>query len=832
MDIFKKNFETKDKMTLHCLMSSTDLKSGEEITDVGFFSSLVEEVYEGTDLEKILDVMFARILENMANFTKGKSNWRFVQVNKLEIQVDEMSRDDGVGEWIPLPEILEKKKALINPQNKEDDECFKWCVTRTFFEPKIYPEKITDKLKEQSESFNWDKMSFPVEWKDITRFEISNGLSVNVFGWNNGKVYIARKAKRKRKRHVNLFMIKKNGKKHFCLISSMSRLLRKEKQKKQRYYCDNCLNSRQNEKALEKHKKFCESFEPCVQLPPKDDFMQFKNYKNQTSIPFRIYADSEAILKPVSREHGEFQEHIPCGFCFHTVAESGEEFSPVLIRGENCVDEFVGKLIEHVKQLQNKPKKPIIWEKGKREKFENQTHCWFCNEEIKGRKVADHCHFTGKFRGAAHVACNLNARKPKFTPVFFHNLFNYDIHHFVTALNKKQGKIKCIPNTEERYISLSLEIPVGKNEKGKVIKHEIKLLDSYKFMASPLDALVKNLEKDQLIQTKRIFGEKTDLLSRKGVYPYDWMDSFEKFEKVLPEKSDFFSKLNNEKISADDYQHACKVWKEFNMTNMGEYHDLYLKTDVSRLADVFENFRKPCLESYGLDPCWYLTAPAFAWDSMLKMTGVKMELLKDLDTHQFFETQIRGGVSTAFHRFAKANNKYMKDFDEKQPSNFLMYFDANSLYPTAMLEPLPLKEFKWLRKDKLPRWKEFLEQEGVGCVLRVDLEYPLELHDKHNDYPLAPESLKIDGVKKLILNLWDKKSMVLHAKNLHQYLPLGMKLKKIHRGIKFREEAFMKPFIELNTKLRTAAKNDFEKNFYKLQSNAVYGKTWKMLEIE
>ena len=132
-------------MTLHCLMSSADLKSGEEITDVGFFSSLVEEVYEGTDLEKLLDEMFARILENMANLTKGKSNWRFVQVNRLEIQVDEMSRDDGVGEWIPIPEILEKRKALINPQNMF---CFfKWCVTRAFFKTKIHPERITDKLK-------------------------------------------------------------------------------------------------------------------------------------------------------------------------------------------------------------------------------------------------------------------------------------------------------------------------------------------------------------------------------------------------------------------------------------------------------------------------------------------------------------------------------------------------------------------------------------------------------------------------------------------------------------------------------------------------------------
>ena len=233
-----------------------------------------------------------------------------------------------------------------------------------------------------------------------------------------------------------------------------------------------------------------------------------------------------------------------------------------------------------------------------------------------------------------------------------------------------------------------------------------------KFMASSLDSLVKNLEKDQLIHTKSIFGDQTNLLSRKGVYPYDFMDSFEKFNYQLPEKEAFFSRLNNENISEDDFQHAKNVWKEFNMKTMAEYHDLYLKTDTTILADVFENFRKPCLATYGLDPCWYLTAPSFAWDSMLKMTKVRMQFLNDSEMHLFFENQIRGGVLTAFHRFAKANNKFMKDYDEKQPSNFLMHFDANSLYPTAMLEPLPVGNFKWMNENELKNWKEIFKKEG------------------------------------------------------------------------------------------------------------------------
>ena len=142
-----------------------------------------------------------------------------------------------------------------------------------------------------------------------------------------------------------------------------------------------------------------------------------------------------------------------------------------------------------------------------------------------------------------------------------------------------------------------------------------------------------------------------------------------------------------------------------------------------------------------------------------------------------------------------------------------------------MHRSFPLRDFEWMEEDKLTKWEEILQKDGKGCVLEVDLEYPSHLHDDHNDYPLAPEKLTINGVDKLTPNLQDKKNMVLHAASLQQYRSLGMKLQKIHRGIKFHEEEYMKPFIELNTKMRTAAKNAFEKNFYKLMSNSVYGKT-------
>ena len=233
--------------------------------------------------------------------------------------------------------------------------------------------------------------------------------------------------------------------------------------------------------------------------------------------------------------------------------------------------------------------------------------CWICKRVFSRNddKVRDHCHFTGKLRGA-HESCNLKFKKPKFTPVFFHNLSGYDSHLFVKNLGKSEGNITCIPNNEEKYISFSKKIQVGtyydkKKKVEKPLMYNIRFLDSAKFMASSLDSLVKNLGKEKLYHVRREFGEKTDLskalcealISRKGVYPYDYMDSFAKFsEEKLPPKEKFFNRLNETHISDEDYAHAQNVWEKFGLENMGEYHDLYLRSDV--LLAVFEEFRRVC----------------------------------------------------------------------------------------------------------------------------------------------------------------------------------------------------------------------------------------------
>ena len=322
----------------------------------------------------------------------------------------------------------------------------------------------------------------------------------------------------------------------------------------------------------------------------------------------------------------------------------------------------------------------MIFTKEDRSAFEKATVCWVCQKEFgESKKVRDHCHFSGKYRGAAHNLCNLKFKKPNFTPVIFHNLSGYDSHLFVKNLGQSKGDIKCIPNNEEKYISFSKEIVVGEyeNRKGekRKIMHEIRFIDSFKFMASSLDSLVGNLGLEKLIQTKKEFKNKFELISRKGIYPYDFLSGIEKFEETkLPPKETFFSKLNDSGISDEDYEHVQKVWEEFRIKNMREYHDLYLKSDVLLLADVFEEFRNVCLENYSLGLAWYYTSPGLSWDALLKHSKINLELLTDPDMLLMFEKGIRGGISMISNRFGKANNKYMGEkYDQNQPSKYIVY---------------------------------------------------------------------------------------------------------------------------------------------------------------
>ncbi|XP_018395227.1 PREDICTED: uncharacterized protein LOC108773791 [Cyphomyrmex costatus] len=337
-------------------------------------------------------------------------------------------------------------------------------------------------------------------------------------------------------------------------------------------------------------------------------------------------------------------------------------------------------------------------------------------------------------------------------------------------------------------------------------------------------------EKLKIVRSEfsHISDEDFNLLTRKGIFPYEYIDCVKELdESCLPLRESFHSSLTGDTVSESDYAHAANVWQRFSVRTFGEYSDLYLKTDVLLLADVFENFRESCVASYGLDPAHYYTLPGFTWDAMLKHTHVKFELLTDIDMVMFIERGIRGGLSQCSDRYAKANNKYMRSYDSSKPSSYLMYYDVNNLYGWVMCQPLPYADFQWVQGVANFDANAIAPDSPTGYILEVDLEYPQHLHDVHIDLPFCPTRDKPLGKRedKLLATLYDKQRYVIHYRNLQQCIHHGLPVTKIHRVLQFAQSAWLRNYIELNTKFRTLAKNDFEKNLYKLMNNAVFGKT-------
>ncbi|XP_020297964.1 uncharacterized protein LOC109862346 [Pseudomyrmex gracilis] len=303
-------------------------------------------------------------------------------------------------------------------------------------------------------------------------------------------------------------------------------------------------------------------------------------------------------------------------------------------------------------------------------------------------------------------------------------------------------------------------------------------------------------------------------------------------ETSLPPREAFYSSLTGDTVTESKYAHATNMWQRFNIDNLGSYSDLYLKTDVLLLADVFKNFRRECLASYGLDLAHFYTLPGYTLDAMLKYTCVTFKLLTDIDMVMYVERGVRGGLSQCSNRYARANNRYARSHDLSEPSSYLMYYDVNNLYGWAMCQPLPYGNFAWVENAYEFNGTTVAADSNVGYILEVDLTYPKELHDAHRDLPFCPTREEPPGKHgknhvKLLATVFNKKRYVIHYLNLQQCLRYGLRLTRIHRILRFSQSPWLRGYIELNTRFRANATNEFAKNFYKLMNNAVFGKTMK-----
>lgn len=808
--------------------------------------------------------------------------WALVELLYVDININKYN-PLRASSWIPLPMEIQHKKAVVNVQN-DDEYCFGWAVTSGIAMP-VGPSNRTSSYPDFRQLLQFDGIEFPVRLRDISKFEnINPQLSINVYGVEEvfkdnkttyeivGPLYYT---SNKRNVHLNLLMITNEvGNSHYCWISNFSRLVSRQITARDgaKHFCDGCLHYFRKEEQLLHHMRFdCNHI--YTKLPTTalvldklgksvpENVLKFDNYQRQLKVPFVVYADFETMLKPIATVEPNPKEsftittyeHIPHSFAYYikcSYDDSLSKFESYRSTNDNNVAvEFIMRLERDIRNLYENHLKKIVpltpLTPSEIENFQNAVVCHICNQPFNDEdvKVRDHCHLGGGYRGAAHSICNLNFTLPNFIPIFFHNLTGYDSHLFVKQLALDDEEIDVIPLNKEKYVSFSKKILVDDitTDDGDSQKVYLKLrfLDSFRFMACSLQKLAANLPSDQCIEIKKYFGdgEKFKFMRQKGVFPYSYIDSISKLNQVsLPTREEFYDALNEEHISELDHKRAVDVWRVFGCTTLGDYSDIYLKSDVLLLADVFENFRNICLEQYKLDPAQYYTSPGLTWDAMLKHTSIELELLVDMDMLHFIRKGIRGGVSTCVCRKAIANNSYLPNYDCSQPSSFIMYLDATNLYGYAMKQSLPERDFIWLSNVEIENFDVLgvSDDSEVGYVLEVDLQYPESLHDEHNDLPFCPESMvPPDGkfkVPKLIPNLFDKRNYIIHYRNLKQCLEAGLVLTKIHKILKFQQSPWLKGYIELNTQLRNESKNAFEKDFYKGMINSMFGKTMENVD--
>lgn len=819
-----------------------------EIFENKYFNTKSEIIHIGTNLKEWFRIFVKdSIYNSLSEFSESGSGWALQKIISLEININKFECGNGISSYIPLPSKISRKRACINVKNK-DFACFAWSVVSALYPVDKHSDRTTS-YPHYSSVLDVKDLKFPITISQIPKFEKNNNISINVFALeltqkSNFLVVPVYLTKQKQEKHVNLLIIqnryfpKDNDDDedvveeeltyHFCYIKDLSRLISKQcnKHKTKKFICDRCLSYFQTKESFESHTINCTN-EFKVKFS-KDLYIKFKNFVYKEKVPFILYADFECLLEKFNDSSlcntSRYQKHTAysAGFYFKSYHNYANSFY-ISHRGLDSMTWFAATL-ENVAKLIASELKKVEPMNTLVSLKDASDFCHICEKKFtENDKICrDHDHISGNFRGFAHATpCNLNYKNSFVVPIVFHNLSGYDSHFIIRDL-AKNNNITLLPINKEKYISFTVH--------DKETKIKFRFIDSFRFLGYSLDTLASLLQQENFSILVREFpnlnSDKLKLLMRKGVFFYDYLDSIEKLDETqLPSPEYFYNKLNDEEINDSQYSHAQLVWNTFNLKNLGEYSDLYMKTDILLLAAVFETFRDTSHKTYGLDPAHYYTLPSYTFDCMLKYTKCELETIQDVDLLLFIERGIRGGISQCCNRYAKANNKYLRAYNPNIPSKTLIYVDINNMYGWAMCEPLPYGGFEWV--DKNIDITCIPDDSPEGYILEVDIEYPVELHDLHKDLPFFAEHRIPPGSKfpKLITSLFNKNNYVVHYRHLKQGLEHGLRITNIHKVLKFKQSRWLKTYIDFNTAMRANAKSHFEETNIKLMNNAVYGKT-------
>src|SRR5437773_7398848 len=615
---------------------------------------------------------------------------------------------------------------------------------------------------------------------------------------------------------------------------------------------------------------------------------QFKANCKCVALSDVIYADMEAILEKCIHDDDSnlLQRRIPCCVGAYWVSKV-ETFKGQYdeFKGVNCIAEFVDYLEEKAKYLHDRNKTLSTRIKAERTREEMVRHlastsCIWCKYDFidgdnKFSKVFDHDHLTGKYRGAACKQCNFKLiQNRKQLVVAFHNFRGYDSHGLCLqglAL-KPNWRLRPVAPNSQKYITLTADLRFDDGPMKMANVFQIKFIDSLQLLNSSLATLAKNLIKNNndysllshsmtmklqypTLEDKHIAG--------KGIFPYSYASSWEKLEEDrLPPYDAFYDELEESNVTTpEDYIKAQKMFVAFKCKTLFDYQLRYMELDCRLLADVFEEFRRLTMEEDGLDAAHYITVSQLSYDSALKKCDKKIGLISMPEMYRDIESCKRGGYAFVNKHFCRASNPYVNPTKTEHCKEdiYLGDVDANNLYGNALRYPLPIGNFQYLEQEEYLNidWSNIPLDGDVGYFVVCDLHYPTNIHNKTKDFPLAMEVLEIKedmlpnyfkdmnrrknvgrnpnvtpenaniykSTTKLMATCYDKKDYVVHFTALQFYVKMGLQISKIHRVIKFTQEPLFRDYIDYNSSRRQAAKNEFEKDFYKQKNNSLYGKS-------
>ena len=763
---YKYHFEVQiqfSKLVSTTADDGTQTSSYEKRLMEPWFTTETKQVLYKNQIHDLLQKDFQSILAKTDTFLHQGSGWTFERILDLRLTIAEFVPFSGGKISRPhalLPTSIRKKRACLHTRIEyaDDDKCFLYCIAVH----EKYNNGCNDFRKfnlhkwEMKTTLDLSNLSYPTSLRQISLFEQRNNYSINVYRWTAASkeqktvplqvLYLSKNVRTAPKRnHVDLLLHDN----HYFLITNLSRLIGNDIKRRcgKKFVCRSCLTLYSTEAKKRAHDRCCLNSGQVYRFPA-NNMLKFNKYSSMCKRRHVIYYDFETYLEKDPSSPG-LVRHVPIAVAGKRICSNKEYNSDLFIHvGVDCIQKFLFWLNEMIDECYiidlHHAKTYCNMTEADWNRFHAQKNCEMCQCSFSDstKKCVDHDHLLGTFRFGLCDRCNLTygAERELSISCFAHNATRYDNHLFVEELAKANeasgnNKFRILPKNTEHFLA--------------IYSDSLVFLDSYQFLASSLADLVEMMKKDVSIHgnsanTASSFlllyeylnedKDKYNLLVRKGIFCYEYLDSPSKLEETsLPPISSFYDTLRKQTVSSEDYAHAQLVWKTMNCRTLEDYLKVYLETDVLLLADCYEMFRSMSLKHFVLDPAKFISTPHLAFNAMLKMTNIELELFQDLEMYFFVKKGIRGGIASIVLRHVdNLNFPQMKElFSPDLPRREILALDATNLYGYALSQPLPTGNYHWVEHvDKFDIASMISStNSNFGYILEVDLDYPSEIHD-------------------------------------------------------------------------------------------------------